>query len=259
MSRANEPIEEKVQPEPEETVVAEEQQPQQPDRPESPRPAKDRHGRSDFREMAKKVPVGPGNFWNNVLSTVLLLIGLTFLYSYVSETSVEPDLFSVSEVAEQVKRGEVKEIVVKGNTLEVAYKDETRKPGEAKKETATAVSETLTNLGVTGEHLSGVSIDIQNETGFAYWASNIVPYMFPLLLLGFVIWFFSRSVRGAGMQALNFGSSKARVIDPNDQSQKVTLKMLQEQRKRSRSSRRLLIFSRIQRSFSTSVHRFQKE
>jgi len=31
-------------------------------------------------------------------------------------------------------------------------------------------------------------------------------------------------MRGAGMQALNFGMSKARVIDPNDQSQKVTFK-----------------------------------
>jgi cell division protease FtsH len=33
-----------------------------------------------------------------------------------------------------------------------------------------------------------------------------------------------RSVKGAGMQALNFGNSKARMIDPNDQSQKVTFK-----------------------------------
>jgi len=39
-----------------------------------------------------------------------------------------------------------------------------------------------------------------------------------------IIWFFTRSVKGAGMQALNFGSSKARMIDPNDTNQKVTFK-----------------------------------
>ncbi|MCB9811372.1 ATP-dependent zinc metalloprotease FtsH [Candidatus Nomurabacteria bacterium] len=52
----------------------------------------------------------------------------------------------------------------------------------------------------------------------------MAPFIFPLLLLLFIVWFFTRSVRGAGMQALNFGSSKARVIDPNDATQKVTFK-----------------------------------
>ena len=67
-------------------------------------------------------------------------------------------------------------------------------------------------------------ISVENETGFKFWLSNLAPFIFPLVLLGFIIWFFTRSVKGAGMQALNFGSSKARIIDPNDQSQKVTFK-----------------------------------
>lgn len=176
------------------------------------------------KKIVKKMPVGPGNFWNNVLSTVVLLIVLTLIYSYATEQEKKVDEISVSEVAEQVKAGEVREIVVKGAMMEVTYTDETRKQGEAKKENDAAVTETLANLGVTTEQISAVKIDVQKETGFAYWLGNIAPYMFPLILLGFIIWFFTRSVKGAGMQALNFGSSKARVIDPNDQTQKVTFK-----------------------------------
>jgi cell division protease FtsH len=176
------------------------------------------------RKVGNKMPVGPGNFWNNVLSTVLLLIALTLIYSYLTDTKVEPDELSVSEIAEQVKAGEVREIVVKGSTLEVIYHDESRTPGEARKESDAAVTETLTNLGVTTEQISNVSIEVQNETGFRYWLANLAPFLFPLILLGFIVWFFTRSVKGAGMQALNFGSSKARVIDPNDQTQKVTFK-----------------------------------
>ena len=171
-----------------------------------------------------KMPVGPGNFWNNILSTVLFLIALSFLYSHFAQTTGKPEEYAISEVAEQVKAGEVKEIVVKGNTLEVAYTDDTRTAGLSKKENDAAVTETLANLGVTVEQVSAVAIDVQNETGLRYWLSNLAPFLFPLLLLGFIVWFFTRSVKGAGMQALNFGSSKARMIDPNDQSQKVTFK-----------------------------------
>ena len=53
---------------------------------------------------------------------------------------------------------------------------------------------------------------------------QFAPFLFPLIFLGIIIWFLTRSVKGAGMQALSFGSSKARFIDPNDTSKKVTFK-----------------------------------
>ncbi len=179
-----------------------------------------------LRNMGKKIPLGPGpgNFWNNMLSTVLLLIFVTALFSYLTETTVTPEELTLSQVVEQVKAGEVREIIVRGATLEVSYTDETRNHGEAKREIDASVSESLTNLGVTPEQLSAVTIDVQRETGFAYWFGQFAPFLFPLLFLGVIIWFFTRSVKGAGMQALNFGSSKARMIDPNDSSQKVTFK-----------------------------------
>jgi cell division protease FtsH len=175
-------------------------------------------------KMPGSMPVGPGNFWNNVLSTVLLLVALTFLYSYVSDTGEKPEEISVSQIAERVKNGEVKAIVVKGSTLEVNYVDETRNQSISKKENDAAVTETLTNLGITTEQISQIQIGVENESGFKYWIGNLAPFLFPLILLGFIIWFFTRSVRGAGMQAMSFGSSKARVIYPDDTTQKVTFK-----------------------------------
>lgn len=177
-----------------------------------------------LKDAGKKVPVGPGNFWNNVLSTVMLLILITAGYSYLTDTTEEPEALSISEIVAQVQNGEVKEIVVRGAQLEVNYVDEGRNSGEAKKESGTAISETLSNFGVTPEQLATVEIDVQNETGFAYWLGNFAPFIFPIIFLGVIIWFFTRSVKGAGMQAMSFGASKARMIDPNDSSQKVTFK-----------------------------------
>jgi len=178
----------------------------------------------DLKEVRKKVPIGPGNFWNNILTTVLVLVLLTALYSYVVEHQNEPDELSISQIASQIKAGEIKSIIVRGSEVEVSYIDESRNKGVAKKENDAAVTETLSTLGVTSEQLNAVSIDVQEETGIAYWLSNAAPFLFPLLFLGVIIWFFTRSVKGAGMQAMSFGASKARMIDPNDQSQKVTFK-----------------------------------
>ncbi|MBP6924324.1 MAG: ATP-dependent zinc metalloprotease FtsH [Candidatus Pacebacteria bacterium] len=159
-----------------------------------------------------------------MLTTVLLLIFVTAVFSYLTETQVKPEEIAVTDVVGQVKAGEVESIVVRGAIMEIDYKDETRTPAEAKKEVDASVTETLTNLGVTHDELSKIKIDVQRETGFLYWLGQFAPFLFPLLFIGIVIWFFTRSVKGAGMQALNFGSSKARMIDPNDASQKVTFK-----------------------------------
>jgi cell division protease FtsH len=177
-----------------------------------------------LRDVRQHVPLGPGNFWNNMLSTVMLLVFVALAFSYLSEQKVEPEQLSISEVVTQVKAGEVREIIVRGSELEINYTDETRIDGVAKRETDASVSESLINFGVTPEELAKLTIDVQRETGFSYWFGQFAPFLFPLLFLLLVIWFFSRSVKGAGMQALNFGTSKARMIDPNDASQKVTFK-----------------------------------
>jgi cell division protease FtsH len=193
-------------------------------KPESEEKSKQNKSLPRLKEVRQHVPLGPGNFWNNMLSTMLLLVFVVIAFSYLSENQVQPEELTLSQVVNQVKAGEVKEIIVRGAQLEINYTDETRTAGEAKREVDASISDSLINFGVTPEELSKVSIDVQRETGFAYWFGQFAPFMFPLIFLGLIIWFFTRSVKGAGMQALNFGTSKARMIDPNDSSQKVTFK-----------------------------------
>jgi cell division protease FtsH len=203
---------------------------EEPAQPTEPKPippkGESNLGPGKLRSGGKKLPIGPGpgNFWNNMLSTILVLIMITFLFSYLTETQTPPEELTITDVVEQVQAGEVDTIVVRGATLEISYKDETRTPGEAKREVDASITDSLTNLGVTVEQLNDITIDVQRETGFMFWFGQFAPFLFPLLFLGVIIWFFTRSVKGAGMQALNFGSSKARMIDPNDSSQKVTFK-----------------------------------
>jgi len=179
----------------------------------------------DLKKVGKNMQLGPGNFWNNMLSTVLLLIFVIAVFSYLTETQpAEPTSLTLSAVVNQIKAGEVSEIIVRGSTIEVNYNVEGWVPGEAKKEVDASVTDSLTSLGVTTDELATVSIDVQRETGLAYWLGLLAPFIFPLLFLGIIIWFVLRSMKGGGMQALSFGNSKARMIDPEDLKNKVTFK-----------------------------------
>jgi cell division protease FtsH len=77
---------------------------------------------------------------------------------------------------------------------------------------------------LTTEKLKTLKIDIKDPSGFAFWFVQLTPFIMPILFLVLLVWFFTRQVKGAGMQAFSFGQSKARITMPDDAKQKVTFK-----------------------------------
>jgi len=129
---------------------------------------------------------------------------------------------AISDLAKNVIAGDVTKIIVQGDDLTVTYKNGDVK--DSKKEADSSLSQTLANYGVTASELATTEIDIQNETGFMYWLIAILPILVPTLFVVIFFWYLSRQVKGAGIQALSFGQSKARITDPNDKNNKVTFK-----------------------------------
>jgi len=159
-------------------------------------------------------------FANNIIGAVLVLLIIVTAYSFISEQQKDIQDISISELAANIINEEVSKITVEGDKLKVELADGSEK--KSKKETESALSETLLNYGITTEQLNKANIEIKNPTGFAYWAINILPFLIPILFFVFIFWFISRQVKGAGMQAFSFGQSKARIIDPKDKNQKIT-------------------------------------
>jgi cell division protease FtsH len=112
--------------------------------------------------------------------------------------------------------------VVSGEKLTATFKDGTL--AKAKKETESALTESLANNGVKPEAIQAVTITIKNESGFGYWLLNVLPFILPVLVIAFFIWMLTRQVKGAGMQAFTFGQSKARITTPGDKNNRVTFK-----------------------------------
>jgi cell division protease FtsH len=156
------------------------------------------------------------------VSILIIFVLLSSLYSFISSRNTKTDQIPLSQLSTDIKSGAITGIVVRGDELTLSYKDGVTKI--SKKEPGEALSQTLVNYGMTASELAPLKIDIKNETGFGYWLLNLAPIIIPILFILVFVWFITRQVKGAGMQALTFGQSKARMIDPNDSSQRVTFK-----------------------------------
>lgn len=163
------------------------------------------------------------NFLSNFISIILVFLIISSLYGgYIESKSQNSNEISISTLVSDIKAGNVKNIDIKGDKLEIFYTDDSEK--FAKKEVATALSTTLSNYGLNSNEIDRVDINVKNPTGFSYWLGTLAPFLFPILLLILIVYFMSRQLKGAGMQALSFGESKAKFIDPKDNKQKVTFK-----------------------------------
>ncbi len=177
------------------------------------------------------MPKMPGNlpkgdsFWVNLATSILLLLILAGAYTYfVGSNKAAPAVISISQVAQDIQAGKVIMVSVNGDDLDLTYNDASSTQKTAKKEPDTALTQTLFNYGVTSAELAKVNITIASQSGWEFWLTMLAPFAAPLLLIAFFVWYLSRQVRGAGMQAFSFGQSKPRLIDPNDENSRVTFK-----------------------------------
>lgn len=175
--------------------------------------------KGNTNKSAFQFPGGSG-FTVNLITTIVIFLLLMGAYSALSGAFKSKPEVSLSQVANDVKAGQITTIKVSGNDLELSYTDGTIKT--SMKDPSSSLPETLVAYGTTPDELSRVGITIATESGFRYWFSTLLPIFVPVLLLGFLFWFLARQVKGAGMQAFTFGQSKARMIDPADMTQRVT-------------------------------------
>lgn len=162
------------------------------------------------------------NLSKNFLWAIVILMALSVLYSTVAGLLAPQKEISLSEVVERINAGEVQEITVTDVALEIRQKnDETV---IAQKEPEAGLTETLRNFGVAPEKLKDVKISVEARNGFHFLLAVMLPIMGPVLLIAFFIWFSARQVQRGSMQAFSFGQSRARLISPEAQKERITFK-----------------------------------
>lgn len=139
---------------------------------------------------------------------------IAILWSYNSASPTETEL-SISELATQIKNGEVAELQVSGNSREatVIYRDNDRSAGVAQLGGNATLMEELGYLGVSNAEYEAHNVTIINEkpSELGNWLSLLSIFLPALIIIGF-IYFIFRQAQGTNNQALSFGKSRARMF-----------------------------------------------
>ncbi len=158
----------------------------------------------------------------NFAIVILVFIFLGALISLWGGNGVKPETIGFERLAQEINEDKVEAVTVEGDTLNISLKDGGKQT--ASKESGQPLSELLINLGVKPEQIAGLNITVASATGLKAWAATLLPFLIPLLLIGFFIYFMMRSVQGANNRAMMFGQSQARETNNQSMRDRVTFK-----------------------------------
>jgi len=166
---------------------------------------------------------GGPSIWIQLAAAFAVFLVLSAGYSFVRQYVVDKgEEVPLSQIAQDINAGKISSIDVSGDQITATYVDKTTKL--SRKETESSLTQTLSNYTIEQDKLAAVKIDIKDEGGVRFWALTLLPILLPIIFLFGVIWYLSRQMRGGGMQAFSFGKSMARLVNPEDEVQKVTFK-----------------------------------
>jgi cell division protease FtsH len=162
----------------------------------------------------------PVSFSQQLIGAFVIFMFLTWGYSIITEKKATP-VVPLSSFAALVVSHDIKTITVEGDTL-IGQKADASKVS-SKKESGASVFSTLAAYGVSTTTLATTTVTIVSDRGISFWGS-LIPIILPILFLGFMIWWLGRGIKGANVQALSFGQSRAKIIYPDDTKEKILFK-----------------------------------
>ena len=140
---------------------------------------------------------------------LIILVAAVFLvYSFYSQRADSVTQTSLTDVAAQIRDGNVKSIRVEGNNLYVELGD--GQEVTSHKGTESTVTEQLRDLGITSADLESIEIDMVQPPDWMTLlsAGGSILLVVAMFAVGY---FVLRQFQGANNQALSFGKSRARM------------------------------------------------
>ncbi|MFC1959552.1 ATP-dependent zinc metalloprotease FtsH [Chloroflexota bacterium] len=149
----------------------------------------------------------------NISSRIWLFLGLGLIlllvFQFFSSGVTLRDEYSLTDLRQAINSGEITRLAVRGTEIQAEKAD-----GSVMvvyKEPGVSIYETLDNIGVNENTIQNMEIEIlSGDTPMSLFL-NLMPFLLPSLLLGFLVWRMMRTARMGQDQAMNFGRSRAKV------------------------------------------------
>ncbi len=162
------------------------------------------------------------NIFKNLLIVFIVLLVISGIFTLYSSPSESKEKIPLNQVVSHINNNEVEKITIQENKLEIELKDGTKK--ESQKEKEVGLTESLKNYGVDSEKFKEITLELKEESGIMFWLTALLPFLIPFILIGFLLWFMFRQAQKGQTQALSFGKSKAKMMEPQEKSKRITFK-----------------------------------
>ena len=173
-----------------------------------------------FGESDMAFDSGPrGQFWrislkqnwtrNAFVYLLIIVAGIALFMGVNPMTEGGVKDMPVSTLAEKIKAGEVKSILINKNDLTITLNNDD--VYFSHKDEGTSLLETLTDLGVTADVLGDVEVSVAPPSQTEGWMA-LFGAILPLLLVAALFIFLMRQAQGSNSQAMSFGKSKAKLV-----------------------------------------------
>ncbi len=163
----------------------------------------------------EKTPVSKKKQFKNIGFIILLLLFGVILYASLSQPSKLTEV-PLSDVVARANKGEIAELTLIGNTVEVTKKGEEDPSEKAFKEAGSSIFEQGLNKDAP------VVVNPQPPSNSGNIWQLVFTTVLPIVAFGLILMFLFRSSQGQGNQAMSFGKSKARLY--GGEKEKATFK-----------------------------------
>ena len=169
------------------------------------------NGKRNSTDGRKKVVKFKAKFsWKNLLLYGFLIVFSLFVFSALSAPLDNRKSVALSDVVENVKRGDVAKIEVNGDKLSVDLKNGQKI--SAVKEPGADVYSLFKNAGVG---VGSTKVAVKDEAAFNNWV-NILSAVLPVALMIAFFYFIFRQARGTQESIFSFGQSRAKLFNKNN-------------------------------------------
>jgi len=195
------------------------------------------------------------------LTKKLVIVFLVFLFiialfNLSITPSSAPAPIDILTMVQKIDSGEVDSINVVENQLKITLK--TGDLLEAAKEPTESLGALLKNYNVDPERLKEIKINIEQESGFNFWMTMILPFVLPFLIIAVFIYFMMRQVQGANSKALMFGQSRDKEANPQNKKDRVTFKDVAGAKEAKEELKEIIDFLRTPKKFLSLGARIPK-
>lgn len=170
----------------------------------------------DSKNTAKKP--GPKKPFHDLLKNIGIVVLTLFLLvaaiNFGASNASSIENIGINQLVSQIDAGEVAKVEVLGSTIKITKAGEDAPSQEVRKEPGQSFSEMVSDFGVNEEQLRQVDIVVNEPPVWQTILLNFLPYLFPLLLIGGLLFFMTRQVQGANNKAMGFGQSTAKQAKP---------------------------------------------